>query len=114
MSCKPTDSSKTPKQFDLFRDKSSQIGAEPLGSSLEDAQHQACRSTRTSFAPSQNFYSVKEVASRYGVSVPTIWRWAATREGFPSSVKLSKGTTRWRRVDLERFDRSVCVDEGEA
>ncbi len=49
------------------------------------------------------FLKDTEVAMRYGVSRPTIWRW--TKNGnFPKPVKLGAGSTRWRASDLETWE----------
>ena len=49
------------------------------------------------------FLKDTEVATRYGVSRPTIWRW--TKNGnFPKPVKLGAGSTRWRASDLETWE----------
>lgn len=48
----------------------------------------------------------KNVAERYGVTVPTIWRWAKSVEGSPQPVKLTGGTTRWRLDELEAWEKS--------
>lgn len=49
------------------------------------------------------FLKDTEVAVRYGVSRPTIWRW--TKNGkFPKPVKLGAGSTRWRASDLEAWE----------
>lgn len=47
---------------------------------------------------------VQEVAAWYGVSVATIWRYNNDLPGFPRGHKLSPGTTRWFRSELEAFD----------
>jgi len=47
-----------------------------------------------------------EVAARYGVTAPTVWRWVKTEAGFPEPVKLSPGTTRWRLDELEAWEAS--------
>ena len=53
------------------------------------------------------FLTVKQVAARESVSVPTIHRWA--REGtFPRPVKLGANCTRWRLADLERWESEVA------
>ena len=46
-----------------------------------------------------------EVAARYGVTAPTVWRWVKTEAGFPKPVKLSPGTTRWRLDELEAWEQ---------
>ncbi|WEK50883.1 MAG: hypothetical protein P0Y66_02015 [Candidatus Kaistia colombiensis] len=53
------------------------------------------------------FLSVANVARRFSVSVPTIWRWAKTRSEFPKPLLLSPGTTRWRVSDLVAFEQSL-------
>ncbi len=54
------------------------------------------------FAP---FLRDTEVAIRYSVSRPTIWRWV--KEGkFPKPIKLGAGSTRWRYSDLEMWEQS--------
>jgi predicted DNA-binding transcriptional regulator AlpA len=55
------------------------------------------------------YLSVLQVARRFSVSVPTIWRWAKTRPEFPKPVLLSPGTTRWRVSDLIAFEQSLGV-----
>lgn len=50
--------------------------------------------------PHTKFLSDKVLASRYGVSRNTIWRW--TREGrLPKPHKLAAGTTRWLVDEIE-------------
>lgn len=52
------------------------------------------------------YLSDKQVAQRYGVSRPTIWRWAS--EGrLPQPVRLSPCCTRWRLDMLEAFERGI-------
>ena len=49
--------------------------------------------------PENLFLTVDQVASRFGVSTDTIWRWKRSGD-FPLAVKLSPGTTRWRLSDI--------------
>ncbi|MGQ7242941.1 helix-turn-helix transcriptional regulator [Salinicola sp. V024] len=59
-----------------------------------------CALNRTYTMENQKFLSVKQVATRYGVSVPTVWNWA--RDGrIPAPIKISTCCTRWRLGDLE-------------
>jgi len=53
----------------------------------------------------QQYQSDAQLAERYSVSRPTIWRWVA-RGLFPRPVKLSPGTTRWSMADIERHEQS--------
>jgi len=50
------------------------------------------------------FQSDKQLAVRYGVSRPTIWRWTKTDPTFPKPLSLSPGCTRWKSVDLEAWE----------
>lgn len=50
------------------------------------------------------FLSDLDLANRFSVSRSTIWRWAASRPGFPSPVRLSPGCTRWRLSDIELWE----------
>lgn len=52
----------------------------------------------------ERYLTDKQVAARYGVSRPTIWRWKATNPAFPAPVEVSSGTTRWRLSSLRLFE----------
>jgi prophage regulatory protein len=45
----------------------------------------------------------EEVAELLKVTRQTVWAWAREMAEFPKPLKLSKGTTRWMRSDVERF-----------
>lgn len=48
----------------------------------------------------------KQVAERYAVSRPTVWRWTA--EGrLPKPIRLSPCCTRWRLDALEAFEHGI-------
>ena len=56
----------------------------------------------------QLYFSDRQVAERFGISVATVWRWSREgREGFPAPVRLV-GTTRWRLADLEAFEQAAA------
>lgn len=57
--------------------------------------------------PECRYFSDKDVAKRYGVSRPTIWRWVKNNAVFPNPIQLSPGTTRWKLSDLQAYERSV-------
>ena len=52
------------------------------------------------------FVSDKQLATRYGVSRPTIWRWLKTDSTFPRPVSLSPGCTRWKAAEIEAWEES--------
>lgn len=54
----------------------------------------------------EQFLTVDQVASRYNTSTDSIYRWK--RDGdFPKSVRLGKGTTRWRLSDLAAHEATL-------
>lgn len=53
------------------------------------------------------FLTVRSVAARYEVCVPTIWRWIKTSPNFPHPLKLGQGTTRWSLADLLRYEHDL-------
>jgi predicted DNA-binding transcriptional regulator AlpA len=50
-----------------------------------------------------------QLADRFGVTVPTVWRWHAKDPTFPRAVKLSTGTTRWKLSEIEAWEKSRAV-----
>lgn len=51
------------------------------------------------------FYTVKDLAARYSVTVRTIWRLVS--EGrLPQPVKIG-GATRWREADIAAHDAAL-------
>ncbi len=53
------------------------------------------------------FLSDKQVAERYSISRPSVWRWVKSVDGFPAPIQLGVGTTRWALEDLEAYERSL-------
>lgn len=52
------------------------------------------------------YLSDRQVAQRYGVSRPTVWRWSS--EGrLPKPIRLSPGCTRWRLDMLQKFETNI-------
>jgi len=56
------------------------------------------------------YLSVKQVAERFGVSVPTHWNWSGdgpySVDSFPEPVKLGPQITRWRLDQVETWEAS--------
>lgn len=47
---------------------------------------------------------IKDVAARYGVSVPTIRRKLAADPDFPQPLRFSSQTHRWAAAELDAYD----------
>ncbi|WP_417422440.1 helix-turn-helix transcriptional regulator [Halomonas sp.] len=53
----------------------------------------------------REWIAVKDLATRCGVGVNTIWRWSRDpQHPFPSPAKLGPNCTRWRLADVEAFE----------
>ena len=52
-----------------------------------------------------------ELARRLAVSRVTIWRWAGQGR-FPRPVRLAANCTRWRREDVEAWERERLAESG--
>lgn len=46
-----------------------------------------------------------EIASRYNISRPTVWRWVKQGK-FPKPLKIGGGSTRWRLIDLQDWEQN--------
>ena len=51
----------------------------------------------------QKYFSDKQTAGLYGVNRGTVWRWY-NMGNFPAPIKLSKGCTRWKLSDLQKWE----------
>ena len=54
----------------------------------------------------------KALARLLSTSCATIWRWDAAGK-LPAPLRLSAGTTRWRRGDIEQWIALGCLDRRE-
>lgn len=55
------------------------------------------------------YISANELASRFGVSKATIWRWK--RVGLiPSPIYLGARCTRWREEDIQAYERGLIAE----
>lgn len=50
------------------------------------------------------YVSDKQVAARYSVTRPTVWRWLKTNPTFPRPISLSPGCTRWKLAEIEAWE----------
>lgn len=57
------------------------------------------------------YLSVKQVAERLGVSIPSVWNYAGNGPysipGFPKPYKLGPHLVRWRLDELEEYEASL-------
>lgn len=51
------------------------------------------------------FLNDNQLASRFGVSRATIWRWVS-HENFPQPIRFSPNCTRWRLADVENWEQA--------
>jgi predicted DNA-binding transcriptional regulator AlpA len=52
------------------------------------------------------YMTVLDIATRYGISQSTVWRW--TNSGrFPAPIKLGEKTTRWYVPDVLDYERNI-------
>ena len=52
---------------------------------------------------STNYLDIHGVMARYSIKRRTVWDWIA-RGILPAPVKFAVNVSRWRLVDLERYD----------
>ncbi|MBB3542431.1 hypothetical protein [Rhizobium sp. BK399] len=54
----------------------------------------------------ERYLSVQNVASRYAISIQTVWRHTKHNPDFPKPIKILNGSTRWRMSDILAFEVS--------
>lgn len=47
-----------------------------------------------------------EVANRYSIARPTVWRWHREQPDFPRVVRLTPGCARWKLSELEAWEQA--------
>lgn len=52
------------------------------------------------------FLSAKDVATRYGIGISTVWDWSA-KALLPSPLKFGERCTRWKSTDLDKHDEKI-------
>lgn len=57
------------------------------------------------------YLSDKQLAIRWGISRPTVWRWAKTDPTFPPPIKLSPQCTRWNLSEIEAWEKTKADAE---
>lgn len=51
------------------------------------------------------YFSDAQLAERFRVSKPTIWRWVKSVQDFPAPIKFSPGCTRWAGSQIQEYER---------
>ncbi len=51
----------------------------------------------------QLYLSDKQVAERFAVARPTVWRWHRSDPTFPRAIKLSPGCTRFKADEIDQW-----------
>ncbi|RMX61788.1 helix-turn-helix transcriptional regulator [Roseibium alexandrii] len=52
------------------------------------------------------YLSDQDLAVRWGIARPTVWRWHRENLSFPRCVKLTPGCSRWKLSDIEQWEAS--------
>ncbi|KRS18859.1 helix-turn-helix transcriptional regulator [Roseovarius indicus] len=52
----------------------------------------------------QTYLTDIQVAQRYGIARPTVWRWHREKPDFPRVVRLSGRCARWKLSDIEAWE----------
>lgn len=50
------------------------------------------------------YLSDTDLAKRYNIARPTVWRWHREQSNFPRAVRLTKGCTRWKLSEIEAWE----------
>jgi predicted DNA-binding transcriptional regulator AlpA len=97
-------SSNPPFKPDAVDEELSAANHEGAEGSQQGAPSRKKRVRKSAYVLERNHLTVKEVASWYGVGVATIWRWIKELPDFPRPHKITPGSSRWFRRDLEAYD----------
>lgn len=52
----------------------------------------------------ETYLTDSDIARRYNIARPTVWRWAREQADFPKPVKLTPGCTRWKASEIEAWE----------
>ena len=54
----------------------------------------------------------KQLALRFAIARPTVWRWVKGEIGFPKPYSLSPGCTRWKVSEVDTWEQSLPLVKG--
>lgn len=52
----------------------------------------------------QTYLTDTDIADRYNIARPTVWRWHRERPDFPRAIRLTAGCTRWKLSEIEIWE----------
>tara|TARA_R110002072_G_scaffold244646_1_gene403981 strand:- start:787 stop:972 length:186 start_codon:yes stop_codon:yes gene_type:complete len=50
------------------------------------------------------YLSDTDLAKRYNIARPTVWRWHREQAAFPRAIRLTAGCTRWKLSEIEAWE----------
>lgn len=50
------------------------------------------------------YLSDTDLAKRYNIARPTVWRWHREQPNFPRAIRLTPGCTRWKLSEIETWE----------
>lgn len=50
------------------------------------------------------YLSDTDLAKRYNIARPTVWRWHREQQNFPRAIRLTPGCTRWKLSEIEKWE----------
>jgi prophage regulatory protein len=50
------------------------------------------------------YLSDNDLANRYNIARPTVWRWHREQANFPRAIRLTAGCTRWKLSEIEAWE----------
>lgn len=54
----------------------------------------------------ETFLTDTDLAARYNIARPTVWRWHRERPDFPRVVRLTPGCARWKLSEIEAWEKA--------
>ena len=54
----------------------------------------------------ETYLSDTDIAERYGIARPTVWRWHRERPDFPRAIRLTPGCTRWKLSQIVAWEQA--------
>ncbi len=52
----------------------------------------------------ETYLTDTDIAKRYCIARPTVWRWHRERPDFPRAIRLTPGCTRWKLSEIDAWE----------